>query len=63
MKLLLSVPELSTSARYVGDNEGIDTQSEHLNVKMASKIKITAHPQIIRLSVIHHTKWVKTVTF
>ena len=39
------------------------TWSEHLNVKMVSKIKITAHRQKIRLSVIGNTRWVNTVTF
>ena len=48
MKLPLPVPELSSSARYVGDNKGLDAQSEHSNINIASKIKITAHPQIIR---------------
>ena len=44
------------------------TQSEHLNVKMASKIKIMAHPahhyfydrQLIKLPIIENSRWVKT---
>ena len=40
------------------------TWSEHLNVKMVSKIsKFRPTRQIIKLSVIHNTRWVKTVTF
>ena len=46
MKLQLSVPELSISAPTWAIMRDLARfpRREHLNVKMASKIKITAHP-------------------
>ena len=46
MKLQLSVPELSTSAPTWAIMRDLArfTRSEHLNVEMALKVKITTHP-------------------
>ena len=46
MKLQLSVPELSTSAPYMGDNEELGTVHTERTFEwwMALKIRITAHP-------------------
>ena len=48
MKQLLFVPESSTSAPYVGDKEGFGAVHMERSFKMVSKIKITAHQQIVR---------------
>ena len=66
MKLQLSVPELSTSAPCVGDNEGLGTVHTERTFEMLKwhqKSKLRPTRQIIRLSVIRNTRWVKTVTF
>ena len=59
------MPELSSSAPYVGDNEGLVrvTRSEHLDAKMVPKSKLPSTRQRSRLSVIGSTWWVKTVAF
>ena len=46
MKLQLSVPELSTSAPYVGDNEGLGMVHTERTFECQNglKVKTTTHP-------------------